>query len=96
MNPMPTTTLLRRNQDIIAAGLADETILLNASTWTYVHFNETATKIWELLGQPRTADDVVTALMNDYSIDRPTCEREVEAFVEEMAGRGFIVGGGEG
>lgn len=88
---MLPTTIVRRNDDIIAAGLADATILLNATTWTYANFNETAARIWETLDAPRSIDALVSALMDGYDVDRGTCEREVVAFVDEMSKRGFIV-----
>jgi len=84
-------TRLRRNSDIIAAGISEQTILLNPADWTYVHFNETAARIWEALDEPRSVDSVIETLMRDYAVDRSTCEREVEAFVSEMSGRGFII-----
>ena len=91
----PTTlspaTRLRRNSDIIAAGIAEQTVLLNPKDWTYVSFNETAERIWEALDEPRSVESVVERLMRDYAVDRSTCEREVAAFVSDMAGRGFVV-----
>jgi hypothetical protein len=85
------TTRIRRNTDIIAAGVAEETILLNPKDWTYVHFNETAARIWEALDEPRTVENVMAALMREYDVDPATCEREVAEFVSSMSGRGFIV-----
>jgi hypothetical protein len=82
---------LRRNEEIIAAGLGEETILLNANTWTYVHLNETATRIWERLGETRNVDELVELLTAEYDIDPRTCRREVQAFADEMCGRGFVV-----
>ncbi|HKO01339.1 MAG TPA: PqqD family protein [Thermoanaerobaculia bacterium] len=84
-------TRIRRNSDIIAAGISEQTILLNPSDWTYVHFNETAARIWEALDEPRSIESVIEVLMRDYAVDRSTCEREVDAFVSEMSGRGFII-----
>lgn len=88
---MSPATRIRRNSDIIAAGLSEQTILLDPKDWTYVNFNETAARIWEALDEPRSVDSLVEALMRDYAVDRSTCEREVEAFVSDMSGRGFIV-----
>lgn len=82
---------IRRNSDIIAAGMANQTILLNPADWTYVHFNETAARIWETLDEPRSVGDVIETLMRDYAVDRATCEREVDAFVRDMSQRAFIV-----
>lgn len=88
---MSPITRLRRNSDVIAAGMATETVLLNPGDWTYAHFNETAARIWEALDEPRSVDGVIEALMRDYAVDRSTCEREVAAFIDDMSRRGFIV-----
>jgi hypothetical protein len=88
---MSPTTILRRNQEIIAAAVGEETILLNSANWTYVHFNETATRIWECLGESRSVRDLVTTLMAEYEVDESTCQRQVQDFAQEMSGRGFVV-----
>jgi hypothetical protein len=87
---MPTT-VIRRNEHIIAAALAEETILLNAENWTYVQFNETAVRIWECLDEPRRLEDIVTDLLAEYAVEKPTCLRQVQEFAREMSGRGFII-----
>jgi Coenzyme PQQ synthesis protein D (PqqD) len=84
-------TLIRRNPDIIAAGIAEQTILLNPKDWTYVHFNETAARIWEVIDEPRTVGSVVDALTRDYAVERSTCEREAAEFVRDMSERGFVL-----
>lgn len=88
MNPGPH---IRRNSDILAADVADETVLLDPSGWVYISCNETAARIWQSLDRPRTHDEVVDSLLSDYDVDRATCAREVGEFVREMAGRGLIV-----
>jgi hypothetical protein len=88
---MPAATRLRRNADVIAAGIAEQTILLNPKDWTYVHFNETAARIWEVLAEPRSVGAVIEALMCDYAVDRPSAEREVAEFLDDMSRRGFVV-----
>jgi hypothetical protein len=84
-------SLIRRNGDVIAAGMAGETILLNPSDWTYVHFNETAARIWEALEEPRTISGITDVLIRDYAVDRLTCEREAAQFVNDMSARGFVI-----
>ena len=88
---LTSETRIRRNSDVIAAGIAAETVLLDPKDWTYIHFNETAARIWEVLDEPRSFDAIVDALMRDYDVERSACEREVERFVAEMSGRGLIL-----
>jgi hypothetical protein len=88
---MTSTAELRRNPDIIAACMGDETILLNASSWTYMHLNETATRIWERIEAPRRLDELVEELSAEYDVEPSVCRAQVQEFAEEMCGRGFVV-----
>jgi hypothetical protein len=88
---MSAATRLRRNADVIAAGIDEQTILLNPKDWTYVHFNETAARIWEVLAEPRSVGAVIETLIRDYTVYRPTAEREVAEFLDDMLRRGFVV-----
>jgi coenzyme PQQ synthesis protein D (PqqD) len=85
------STRIRRNSGILAAGVADETILLDPADWTYISCNETAARIWEALDRSRMISEVVDMLQVDYDVDRATCEREVAAFVDELSSRGLLV-----
>ena len=88
---MSRATVLRRNQDIIAAAVGDETILLNAANWTYVRFNETATRIWECLDVPKSVGEIATTLVAEYTVEESACERDIQEFALEMSGRGFVI-----
>ena len=89
--PVDDATRIRRNAEILSAGVADETILLDPSDWMYVGFNETATRIWAVLDQPRSVGEIIRVLLRDYDVDRTTCEAQVTRFVEEMSGRGLLI-----
>jgi hypothetical protein len=89
--PLTAATRIRRNTDVIAAGVAHETVLLDPADWTYIHMNETAARIWEALDEPRSIGTIVDAFLRDYDVDRATCEREVSHFVDEMSRRNLIV-----
>ena len=85
-----STTLVCRSDDLLSTGVAEETVLLDATNWIYIHLNETAARIWETLDEPRSIDDIVETLQRGYAVDRETCLRAVEAFVDDMSARGFI------
>jgi hypothetical protein len=88
---MTPTTRIRRNTEILAADVAEETVLLDPGDWTYVFLNETAARIWEALDEPRSVGEVVEVLERTYDVDRATCDREVSEFVGEMSARGVLL-----
>lgn len=88
---MDGRTTIRRNVEILSAGVDEDEILLDPSVWTYVFLNETAARIWNVLDSPRSIEDVVESLLRDYEVDAATCEREVEEFVGDMSRRGVLI-----
>jgi hypothetical protein len=82
---------IRRNGEILAAAVEGETVLLDPTDWTYVYLNETASRIWEVIDEPRAVEAVVEKLLEDYEVDRTTCQEEVASFVREMVGRGVLI-----
>lgn len=88
---MGESTLVRRNADILSADVAEETVVLDPTDWTYVGLNETAARIWAALDEPRSVAEIIEALLRDYDVDRATCDREVTKFVGEMSDRGLLI-----
>jgi len=88
---MGPATTLRRNPDIIAAEVGEETILLNPETWVYVHFNETAARIWQCLDEPRTLDALVRTLVAEYQVDAADCAQAIEEWVADLSEGGVLI-----
>ena len=69
----------------------DGGILYNAGTDVLEVINPTAAEIWKYLAAPRTPAEVVAHLLAVCDgADREQVERDVEAFLESMRGKGFV------
>ena len=68
-----------------------EQILVVVSKTRDVHLlNEPAARIWELLEKAATLESLMAALQEEYDLDPPAAEQEVEAVVTEMLGKGLV------
>jgi hypothetical protein len=88
---MEPTTRCRRNPDVVAAEVGSQTMLLNVATWTYLHFNETGSKIWTALEQSPTVERLVSSLVDEYAVDLDACRNDVAGFLSEMVASGFVI-----
>jgi hypothetical protein len=79
-----------RSADVVGTDVADETVLLNTASWTYLSFDVIGARIWTLLETPQSADSLVAALTAEFSVDDATCRRDTVAFVQDMLEKGFI------
>lgn len=49
-----------------------------------ISLNETGKFLWENLTEENTAEGLVSALLNEYDVDKQTAERDVTAFIEKL------------
>jgi len=70
-------TRLVRDPSLTTAELDGEVVMLSLETSRYYGLNLVGSRIWELLAQPQTLQQVCDTLLNEYDVTRVQCEREV-------------------
>jgi hypothetical protein len=84
-------TVLHPHPSLVFTRLDDtEAVLLHLDTKRYYTLNETGTRIWELLQQGRSAQDIVQALQNDYAVTDEEATPLLLAFVDELQQEGLV------
>lgn len=68
----------------ISTDLEGEAVILDTDASEYYSLNEVGTRIWTLLQEPRTLDEIVDALLEKYSVDRDQCEEDVRELLGQM------------
>lgn len=57
----------------------------------YFSLNPVATRIWELLEEPLSPNELCTALLDEYEVAYEQCSMEVTEHLEKMVRLGLIV-----
>ncbi|MFD0588407.1 PqqD family peptide modification chaperone [Paenibacillus sp. GCM10027627] len=70
---------------IVDSEYAGGTTLLSPSSGKYYLLGETASRIWELLVHSLSVGCVVDALLEEYNVDRMTCEADVFSFLATLS-----------
>ncbi|MFF2889440.1 lasso peptide biosynthesis PqqD family chaperone [Paenibacillus sp. NPDC057967] len=83
-------SLVRQSEDHLASDVDGEKVLLHTSTYAYYNLGDIGGDIWSRLEGSATVRQVVEALMFDYAIERPECERRVLDFMEQLHREGLI------
>ena len=89
MNTPPNTQYCQ-NIEIIFSKVDGDLILLDIRKGKYFFINKIGSVIWEKLATPQTFESLVDQLLNEYNIDRTTCEQETAAFIESVLNLGFL------
>lgn len=73
-----------RTSDISARTIAGETVVLDLPNSQYFAITGVGSRVFELLGEERSLDDLVTAVVAEYEVDEHTARRDVSAFVDRL------------
>jgi hypothetical protein len=73
-----------RTTDISARTIGGETIVLDLPNSQYFAITGVGSRVFELLGEDRTLDDLVTTIVAEFEVDEPTARRDVQAFVDRL------------
>jgi hypothetical protein len=81
--------------DVLFREIDQECVLLDLGSGTYFGLNEVGTRIWNLLREGRSEDDIVQMIAEEYDSDAGTIRADVRRLLSELESRKLIVQGGE-
>jgi len=73
-----------RTADISARTIGGETIVLDLPSSQYFAITGIGSRVFELLTEERSLDDLVAAVLAEYDVDEATARRDVETFVDRL------------
>ena len=91
-HPLITTDCtICQSTDPVAANMDGEVALMSITTGRYYCLNETGSRIWELIGQPRPVSEVCKILQEEYAgIDPQQLEAAVLGHIAELADENLV------
>jgi hypothetical protein len=70
--------------------LGDEAAILNLNNSVYYGVNPVGARVWNLLQQPRSVQELRDALLGEYEVEADRCERDLLDLLEKMRSEGLI------
>ncbi len=77
-------------EDIVAEQTGEEHLLVDVSTQDIFELNETAWRIWELIGEGLTEGAITEKLLEEYDATEEEIRASVEESVAELLDQGLI------
>jgi DNA-binding transcriptional regulator GbsR (MarR family) len=81
---------IARREGLIEAEVDGELVALHVENGTCYGFNGTATRVWSLLAEPMTLDELCGALTAEFDVDAETCRADVSELLRELESDGLI------
>lgn len=73
-----------QSTDISARTIGDETIVLNLLSSRYFTITGVGTRLFELLAEDISLDELVGTIVDEYEIDPVIAHRDIEAFLNRL------------
>ena len=78
------------SKDTVSCDLAGEMAIVNLSNGVYYGLDAVGARVWALLRQPATFENLCGSLLRDYHVDGPQLEADMRTFLAELAEQGLV------
>lgn len=83
------TTKVRRTDTVFSSSVGDDLVIFDHEKGVYYGAGTVGEAIWTMMSEARRIDELCDRLMDEFDVDRPTCESEVQAFVQDLVDSGL-------
>jgi hypothetical protein len=88
--------MLSGNSTVVVAetqaccSLAEEAVILDLKAGVYYGLNSMGARIWNLIQQPRTVQELRDTILEEYDVDPARCERDLLALLKDLVDRELV------
>jgi len=82
--------VIRKDDGLLTTTVAGDLLAMSVQHGVCYGFNDVATRIWELLAEPRSLDDLCEALLREYEVDEGDCRKDVAELIEKWRAEGLV------
>ena len=81
----------RQNTALDVSEIDGEKIMMDLENGCYFMLNDVASRIWELVEEAKSTEEIIDTLLGEYEVERSVCEAQVYRFMEELEKRTLII-----
>lgn len=78
------------SQEVLSQAVSGETVLLDLAGEQYFGLDKTASRIWELIVQTESVQDVFEIMLEEYDVDPEQLGSDIEQMIESLFDKGLI------
>ncbi len=87
---MTRPTRYRRRSSTRFRKVFEEGLLLDQEVARLHVLNPVAAFLWELLAEPRSADELLQAILEEFDVDPRTARSDIQDFLDETTAAGLL------
>jgi Coenzyme PQQ synthesis protein D (PqqD) len=79
-------------KDQVSSDLGGEVAILDLKAGVYYGLDAVGARIWSLIQEPRTVNEIRDILLEEYDVEPERCERDLLALLRRLADEGLVEG----
>ncbi|MEH7380072.1 lasso peptide biosynthesis PqqD family chaperone [Bacillus sp. JJ1533] len=76
--------IISQSEGNIVSNMGEEKVMLSVQNGKYYNLGEIGGEIWDLIESPKSVNEVISSLVNEYDVIQTECEEEVLSFLEHL------------
>lgn len=88
--PSKAVTFVASSRQVTCA-VGGEAVLLHLDDGVYYSLNPVGACVWGLLEEPRTTDELVQRVLEEFEVEAERCRADVEELLAELTARSLVV-----
>ena len=89
---MKITSIIKIGEKPQVTDLCGEKVMVDFGKGNYYMLKGVANDIWDLLEDNIKVETIIAKLLEEYEVDRETCESSILKFLQDLEELGFIKG----
>lgn len=87
--------IIRKKTGLLAKKIDGKLVIFDIRSGKLYTLNETAAFIWRYVKKPRTLNELIDEMSNEYNISRVTARKDIQTLIQRYKGGLFSVGEGK-
>jgi hypothetical protein len=89
-SPLSIRSIVTASPDQISCPLGEESAILNVRNTVYYGLNPIGARVWNMLQQPKSVEELRDTLLDEYDVECESCERDLFDLLEKLRAEGLI------
>ena len=81
---------IRSGQEQISVELAGEAVILSTKSGVYYGLDGVGARIWQLLKEPKTLQDLLDTILQEFDATADQCEPDLVDLLDDLRSKGLV------
>lgn len=93
MKPLTEISLhdkVQRNPNMVTSKIDNEVVMMSVDQGEYYGLDETGSRIWEMIEEPVSVNDLVRMLIDEFDVSFEECQKDTLDFLNDLNAKGLL------